>query len=397
MKSYLVALCLLLALALTLAGCGAPREAEESVPQPTAEATAAPSPAAVQTPAPTVTPIPSAAPVELLLQRMTTEEKLAQLLLFCCHDTSEAETAAAHSPGGICLYADAFAGKGADEVRAMTAALQEASSLPLLLAVDEEGGSVCRVSSEKLLRNTPFPSPRALIAQGGLALVESDAEEKSRLLLDLGLNVNLAPVADVPLDKSNYIFDRCASTDPAETADYVSSVVSVMRREGVGAVLKHFPGYGGSADTHQGAARDERPMIAFTEGSFLPFIAGIEAGAEAVLVSHNIVVCMDAEHPASLSWPVHRILREKLDFSGVILSDDLGMAAVGGETGPEPVVEAFLAGNDLLCCSDYEAALKALQEAFDAEQIGLPRLNASVERILRWKASLGLLPGEALS
>ena len=203
--------------------------------------------------------------------------------------------------------------------------------------------------------------------------------------------MNLAPVADVPLSWQNYIYARSFSTDPSETADYIRRVVTVMKREGIGSTLKHFPGYGGSADTHTGQAYDRRPLEAFEEGDFLPFIAGIEAGADAVLVSHNIVECMDADYPASLSPEVHRILREDLGFSGVILCDDLSMEAIGQFThGENAAVAAALAGNDLLCCGDFEASAQALLDAVADGVLPETQLDASVLRILRWKQSLGL-------
>ena len=383
MKRMLLLLALLAA-ALLIGSCAQPpvREAPATEePEPVPEPPPTPSPASA--------PEPDAA--ERLLASMSTEEKVCQLLMLCSSDEEEIAFAAAHGAGGLCLYADSFAGKDKASVLAMTQELQAAARIPLLLAVDEEGGTVCRVSANPLLRPTPFAAPRTLYAQGGWPLIESDAAEKAQLLLSLGLNVNLAPVADVPLNRWNYIYERSFSTDPAETADYVSLVVTVMRREGLGCALKHFPGYGGSADTHTGQAVDARPYEAFTEGDFLPFRAGVEAGADAVLVSHNIVQCMDANAPASLSPEVHRILRQELGFTGVVLCDDLGMGAIGQFTGGRnAAVDAVLAGNDLLCCGDFAGSAQALLAA--AEDGVLPReqLDASVLRILRWKLSLGL-------
>lgn len=384
---------LLLALCLLLGACAAQSAAQET-PEPTGTPKPEPAPSEVPEtpePSPTPAPAPPSDPAEARLLSMSRAEKVRQMLMLCSSDEEEVTHAAAAGAGGLCLYAASFAGRDTEGVIAMTGALQASAPIPLLLAVDEEGGTVCRVSLNPQLRQRPFAWPRLLYEQGGWALLESDVEEKSDLLLMLGLNVNLAPVADVPLNRSNYIFYRCFSTDPGETADFVSRTVTVMKREGIGCALKHFPGYGGSADTHTGMAYDDRPYEAFSQGDFIPFAAGIEAGADAVLVSHNIVRCMDAELPASLSPEVHRILREELGFEGVVLCDDLNMGAIGQFTGGQnAAVLAALAGNDLLCCGDFDASAEALLAAVEDGRLPEEQVDESVLRILRWKISLGL-------
>lgn len=328
---------------------------------------------------------------EALLASMSLEEKAAQLIMASCHEAGSAQEAARLSVGGLCLYADAFQDKTPDQVRQMTESLQAASDIPLLISVDEEGGSVCRVSTNAALRAEPFQSPLALYQAGGFALIESDSAEKSALLLDLGINVNLAPVCDVPLSASDYIYVRSFGTDADLTADYVSRIVAVMKASGIGCTLKHFPGYGGSSDTHKGMAYDSRPYEDFLSRDFLPFQAGIAAGADSVLVSHNIVQCMDESLPASLSPEVHRILREELGFDGVIISDDLFMDAIVQFTGGEnAAVQAVLAGNDLICCADVEASIAAITDAVERGVIPLEQIDASILRIFRWKTSLGL-------
>lgn len=385
---------LALLLGVLLLGSCASRPVEAAVKEPAPEPDApAPEPVATadmpELPDAPEAPEPDAA--ERRLASMTREEKVCQLLMLCSSDEDEVVQAAERGAGGLCLYAASFADKDKAAVLAMTEDLQARSPLPLLLAVDEEGGTVCRVSFNPRLRAVPFAAPRYLYAQGGWSLIESDTAEKAQLLRSLGLNVNLAPVADVPLSWQNYIYARSFSTDPAETAEYIRRVVTVMKQEGLGSTLKHFPGYGGSADTHTGQAYDRRPLESFEEGDFLPFIAGIEAGADAVLVSHNIVECMDPDYPASLSPMVHRILREELGFTGVILCDDLSMEAIGQfANGQNAAVTAALAGNDLLCCGDFEASAQALLDAVEDGVLPEEQLDASVLRILRWKLSLGL-------
>ena len=326
------------------------------------------------------------------VETMTVEEKAAQMILAGCTDEAVGREFCRGGAGGLCLFAQPFADKSAEQVREMTAGFQEAAKIPLLLSVDEEGGTVNRVSLNPQLRGSIFFSPRYLFNQGGMELIRSDTEEKAAFLLDLGINVNLAPVCDVPLTEGDFIYPRCFSTDAEETSDYITDVVGIMKDCGLGSTLKHFPGYGGSADTHKNMAYDEREYDVFAERDFLPFQAGIEAGADAVMVSHNIVACMDTEYPASLSPEVHRILREELGFRGVIISDDLAMNAITQFTnGQNPAVTAVLAGNDMLCYREFDASVAAITEAVRAGEISEEQLDSSVLRILAWKQSLGLL------
>lgn len=359
--------------------------------------TASPSQAPTSTPTPVPTPTRPAgqelSQEEICLQSMSLEQKIAQMMLvsYYGNDVAVMKRAAAYGVGGLCLYAPAFKDKNKTQVRAMTQSLQDKAAVLLLISVDEEGGTVNRVSRYEALRKEPFLSPSALYAQGGWEKVKSDTLEKAELLLDLGINVNLAPVCDVPLSKNDYIYPRCFSMDAVETEKYIAMVTEIMKQQKLGSALKHFPGYGGSNDTHKGMAYDKRPYSDFVNADFLPFIAGIEAGADSVLVSHNIVTSMDADYLASLSVNVHRILRQELGFDGVIITDDLSMKAISQYTdGKNPAVQAVLAGNDLLCYSDYQTAVKSILAAVQEGIITEKRIDESVLRILRWKLNLGL-------
>ena len=327
-----------------------------------------------------------------ILDSLTLEQKAAQMMLVGCTDASVGDYVCANGAGGLCLFAQPFEYKTAEDVRAMTAGFQDAAEIPVLLSVDEEGGGVCRVSINPNLRETNFWSPRFLFNQGGWDLIRSDTEEKADFLLDLGLNVNLAPVCDVPFSEGDFIYPRCFSTDAAETSEYIDTVVSIMKEKKLGCTLKHFPGYGGSADTRLNMAYDGREFLEFTSRDFLPFIAGMDAGADSVMVTHNIIECMDGEQPASLSPEVHRILREDLGFRGVIITDDLNMNAITQFTGGEnPAVAAVLAGNDLLCYAEFDSSVQAITDAVRAGTIEEDQIDASVLRILYWKQTLGLL------
>ena len=261
--------------------------------------------------------------------------------------------------------------------------------------MDEEGGEVVRVSSNPNLRSTPFRSPQLLYAMGGMDRVQEDAEEKAQLLLDLGINVNLAPVADVSTNPEDFIYSRTLGQGPEETAEYVTTVMEAFHKEGLSSVLKHFPGYGSNDDTHAGASLDKRSLYALENRDLVPFQAGIDAGADCVLVSHNIVTAIDGDLPASLSPEVHRILREELGFTGVVLTDDLAMDAVESyaEDGSVAVL-AVLAGNDMIVTTDFETQIPLVIAAVEDGTIDQATIDQAVSRVLGWKYDLGLLGQE---
>ncbi|MBC8536943.1 glycoside hydrolase family 3 protein [Feifania hominis] len=330
-----------------------------------------------------------------LLNEMTLEQKVGQLFIARCPLEEAPEKAARWHLGGYILFARDFRARTPEQVTETIQSYQRAAATPLFIGVDEEGGTVTRVSRYPEFREEPFPSPQEVYAAGGFPAVAQDAAEKCELLASLGINLNFAPVCDISTDPGDFIYPRSFGADASETAQYVETVVTAMRGRGMGSVLKHFPGYGSNADTHTGVAHDERPYEVFTDSNFLPFEAGIAAGADMVLVSHNIVASMDGELPASLSARVHEILRQELGFSGVIVTDDLAMDGVRQLVSDErAAVLAVLAGNDLLCCTDFETQIPAVLDAVASGEITEQRIDESVLRILKCKMELGIIPPE---
>ena len=330
--------------------------------------------------------------LQTVLDGMTLEEKVGQMFMARCPEENPEEMASEYCFGGYILFARDFEGKNSQEAAEMIASYQEAAPYPMLIGVDEEGGTVNRVSRFSQYRDAPFASPQELYAQGGLDLVRQDALEKSQLLKSLGINLNFAPVCDVTEDPEAFMYDRALGLGPEETADYVRTVVLAMKESGMGSVLKHFPGYGDNGDSHTSVIYDARPLETFRQADFLPFQAGIQAGADVVLTAHNIVSSMDSQYPASLSRQVHQILREELGFDGVIITDDLSMDGIRQFTGDEEAaVLAVKAGNDLLCCTDFQIQVPAVLQAVESGEIDETRIDEFVLRILRLKASLGLI------
>ena len=330
--------------------------------------------------------------IEELLSTMTVEEKVGQMFFVRCPDTGAVEAVSQYKLGGYILFGRDFKDKTAEQVRNDISSYQSASGVPLLIGTDEEGGTVVRASSNPNLFSHRGLSSQALFAEGGMDSIIQDARQKSVTLLGLGVNVNLAPVADVSTDPNDFIYDRSFGQDAQATAEYVSNVVKTMDAEGIGSVLKHFPGYGNNVDTHTGVAIDERPYETFQTSDYLPFTAGIQAGADAVLVSHNVMSCVDNQLPASLSPAVHNELRSTLGFQGVIMTDDLAMDAVAAYAGDQsPAVMAVKAGNDMIITTDFQTQIPEVVQAVKSGEIDEAQIDQSVTRVLQWKYDLGLL------
>lgn len=331
--------------------------------------------------------------LEIKLYGMSLEEKVGQLFLprYPGEDSAQSMTKR-YAPAGYILFERDFRGKTKAQVQKMTADCQGASKTPMLIGADEEGGTVVRVSTNPNLVSAPYSSPQDVYRKGGLSGIEADTRAKSELLLSLGVNLNLAPVCDVSTDPNDFIYDRSLGLPAKESATVISSIVGTMEDAGISSSLKHFPGYGNNKDTHTGISVDNRTYEQFVKEDFLPFQAGIEAGAPGVMVSHNIINCMDKSRPASLSKAVHNVLREELGFEGVIMTDDLSMDAIKLYTsGSSPSVEAFRAGNDLLVTSDWVNDYNALLAAAKKGTVSVTDIETSVMHILKWKQGKGLL------
>lgn len=387
---------------LLLTGCGG-----KTVPPPPEEPDIPPAEAPEAPPEEPQEPEPPGDPEEAallaLLEDMTLEEKTGQLFFVRVPAENAVEDVMTYHLGGYLLFGRDTQNKTASELIQTIASYQAAAELPLLIGVDEEGGTVVRVSSNPHLRSKKFSSPGKLWKQGLDALLR-ETREKSILLKSLGFNVNLAPVSDVSTNPRDFIYDRTTGMDAEETADYTARVTEAQSFYGLGSVLKHFPGYGNNKDTHTGVAVDERSMETFLEQDFLPFQAGIAVEETvwpsgelrrlrpAVLVSHNIVNCMDPSLPASLSPEVHRILREDLGFDGVVMTDDLAMDAVKAYAADGNVaVMSIQAGNDLVVTTDYRTQIPRVIQAVRDGALEEEAVDAACLRVLRWKLELGLL------
>ncbi len=340
----------------------------------------------------------ASAEAERLLSGMSREEKAWQMLvLFPQQITGSASTGnavlwasgyAARCVGGV-----VFDGKNIvseTELRGMLAAAGSAAAIAPFLCVDEEGGAVARVAYA--LDTTTEFKPMFTYRGGGTETAYANARTIASEIAALGFNLDFAPVADVWTNPDNTVIGRRAySDDPKEAAALVSAAVQGFHEGGVACVLKHFPGHGDTAeDSHMGAAYSGKTPEELAQCEFLPFISGIKAGTDMVMVGHITLTAVDPDRPATLSCAVVTgLLREQLGYDGVVITDAMRMGALSGAGAgdAQAAVLAVEAGCDLILApEDPDAVVQALLERVDEA-----RLDESVRRILTLKLRRGII------
>ncbi|MFD0306511.1 glycoside hydrolase family 3 protein [Streptomyces sp. NPDC127119] len=353
-----------------------------------------------------------------LVSRMTLEEKVGQLFVMRVygHSATEpdqadidanlaeigvrtaAELIAKYRVGGIIYFGWAHNTRAPHQIADLSNGIQKASleqprGLPVLISTDQEHGIVARVGTPATL----FPGAMALGAGGS----RTDARTAGRIggaeLRAMGILQDYAPVADVNVNPANPVIGvRSFGADPEAVAGLVAAQVKGYQGAGVAATSKHFPGHGDTeTDSHYGF-----PVIAHTEAQWAeldapPFKAAIAAGIDSIMTAHIMVPALDpAGDPATLSRPILTgILRERLGYDGVVVTDSLGMEGVRTKYGDDRVpVLALKAGVDqLLNPPKLDVAWNAVLQAVRGGELTEARLDESILRVLRLKAKLGLL------
>lgn len=340
------------------------------------------------------------------LETLSLEEKIAQLFIIGMSNNSDLEALKKYQFGGYLFFKDFFNNKTKEQVKTAIDKFQKDVNIPLLIAVDEEGGNVVRISSNEELAKEPFKSPSELYKNGGLEAIKQDTIKKSMFLERLGINLNFAPVVDIATNSEDYMFKRALQEGKELTSKYAKTVISASKGYKVSYTLKHFPGYGSNKDTHTGSSQDERTYEEIYNNDLEPFRAGIEVGAEVVMVSHNRVTSIDETNPASISKEVHNLLKEELKFSGIIITDDINMGAIKNEyTVSDSIVKAIQAGNDMIIITidrnskdkitntkiDYKTVIESVKNALEKGEITDNDIDTAVQRILAWKYYKGLM------
>ena len=381
------------------------------------------------------------------LGRMTLREKAAQVLLVSFSGTElEEQTAdllAAGPPGGVLIFRHNVSDP--TQMKELTSGLQQTaaatgSPVGLFVAVDQEGGRVQRIK-----QGVPeLPSAREMGTEATAIKAHSLALDTAQGLLDQGINMNLAPVADVVDDEDSFLYSRTYSGDPDVVSEFVVAVIEAHAEQGLISVVKHFPGHGSSSgDTHAGVAISGATERGYEKVHLPPFRAAISAGVDAVMTAHIVASPYDKSNPASLSQTViEKLLREELGFKGLVVADDVSMAAIldhvaseldssealgvstshPGTTEPAPerteeqldeltqeeieeririendvraLVAALNAGCDLLILTELEtraqAVLDGLVDAIRQGEVAKARLDEAVLRVLELKYRYGII------
>jgi len=317
------------------------------------------------------------------LKTLSLEEKIGQLILARYPDSNAEEDLRKYNLSGYVFFEKDFKDKTEKEVKDTISKLQKEAKIPILTAVDEEGGTVVRVSSNPNLVSSKFHSPRELYISDGFNKIKEDTINKSKILSNLGLNLNLAPVVDISINPNDYMYKRTIGENTQITKEYAQIVIETSKNTNVSYTLKHFPGYGNNNDTHNSSVTDTRTYDDILNNDLPPFTSGIKAGAEAVLVSHNIVDSIDSNNPASLSASVHNLLRNKLNFTGIIITDDLTMGAVSQIS--NNATKAILSGNDLIITTNYIESINSIKSAVNNGTINKNLIDKLAFRVISWK------------
>ncbi len=328
------------------------------------------------------------------MQNMSTEQMVGQLLIGSCPtDDSAKSTLSKYALSGYVYTADNFFEMTADEIKSTIADYQSAASTAMIMAVEEEGGAVTALSDLDAFPEYDFYSVRDVFTEGGMSAVENDETQKAQLLSSVGINVNLAPVCDMATEFTQIMYSRSLGGTTEETAQYVSSATQISQSKGVSVALKHFPGYGTVEDSFEPVKVDSRDASQFEQNDFKPFEAGIDEGAHLVMMSNVLVEKMDPKCIASLSDYVHTVLRDELDFTGLIITDNLDYYDEYSDfaNNKSVYVQAVLAGNDLVMVDDIESAYKDILAAVKDGTIDEDTLQRACMRVLAYKYTAGIL------
>ena len=296
--------------------------------------------------------------------------------------------------GGIAVFKKNI--QDENQLSSLIADFQSASKIPMIVAVDEEGGAVARLANHEAFSLPKYTSARDIGETGDPEQARQMGRTIGGYLRSYGFNLDFAPVADVDSNPANPVIGRRAySTDAQQTAQMVAAAVEGFHEAGMLCTVKHFPGHGDTGqDSHYGTATTNQTWEEMQAAALLPFEAGIAAGADVVMAAHITTPNATKDGlPASLSYTMlTERLRGELGFTGVICTDALEMKAISSHYAPaDAAVAALNAGADILLMpADLCAAFEGVVQAVETGAVAEERLNESVRRILTLKEKAGV-------
>ena len=364
---------------------------------------------------PTLPPEPEKTPAQkqalAILETMTAEEKIYQLFVVTPEqltgwggtvtqtgDTSRA--AIAEKPVGGLIYFSHNLETPAQTI-AMIEGLQEASKLGLFISVDEEGGGVVRIADNPAMGVKWFDNMGSVGKTGDPEKAYEVGSTIGSQIKELGFNLDFAPVADVFSNPNNRVIgNRSFSSDPQMAATMVEACTKGFMDSGMLCTLKHFPGHGDTGtDSHYGAAESTKTLEQLRECEFLPFQAGIEAGAPFIMMGHVTLPNVTEEDlPATLSKEiVDGLLRQELGYEGIVITDAMNMGAITNHyNSGEAAVLALNAGVDMILMpNDLTDAVQGVTKALEEGKLTQEQIDEKILRILETKIQAGIIPLEA--
>lgn len=371
MKKWAILCCM----GLMLGGCGAQEQAEPK----TAEEM-------------------KAETIQKIMVGLSAEEKAGQLLMADFRQNADGtgmtvlskeakEAIDAYHIGGVILFAENL--DTAEQTKELTKAIQKTADIPAFIGIDEEGGLVSR------LKKSNIPHEQ-IPAAAEITDAAAAGDTIGRELAELGINVDFAPVADVNTNPDNPVIGtRAFSADPAEAAEKVGQFIAAMEQTGVSACAKHFPGHGDTAmDSHNGETYVEHTMERLREVEFVPFREAAAQDVDFIMAGHIKTPNATTDgRPATLSPEMLGLLREELEYDGIIITDAMNMGAIVEEYGSgESAVLAVQAGADIvLMPANLQQAAEALTEAIADGTLSEERVKESLSRILSLKYEKGMI------
>lgn len=350
------------------------------------------------------------------IQNMTVEEKVGQLFIVNLELLDERngnfyewkkftkqmkKSIEKYHIGGIILFSRNIANR--KQTKTLINRLQKNSSIPLFISVDEEGGDVARIADNKKMKTTAFPSMEEIGKKEDTSYVYKMGETIGSEIKELGFNVDFAPVTDVKTSELNLeIGSRSFGGDPDNVAKMVSAFVEGIQNQNISATLKHFPGQGSSnGDTHIESVNIDSSITGLRKNDFVPFKAGIESGADFVMVSHiSVSKVTETAQPASMSKLImETILRDELGFNGIVITDAMDMASITETyTSAEAAYGAISGGADIVLMPEkLDIAYNEILNKINDGTISMEKLDASVLRILTVKYMRGIMPVQEIS